>query len=62
MKEITKEMLICDIMEANEEAENIFLSHSMNCLGCPGGSMETLEDAADAHSVSLEILLKELNK
>jgi hybrid cluster-associated redox disulfide protein len=34
----------------------------MACLGCPGGSLETLEEAAEAHSVSLEKLLEELNK
>lgn len=61
MKEITKEMMICDVLEVQPHLEEIFLSYGMNCVGCPGNSMETLEEAAEGHGVSLEKLLKELN-
>ena len=62
MSKVTKDMMICDILELQPHTEEIFLSHGMNCLGCPGGSLETLEEAAEAHGVSLEKLLGELNK
>ena len=62
MAKVTKDMMICDILELQPHTEEIFLSHGMNCLGCPGGSLETLEEAAEAHGVSLEKLLGELNK
>ncbi len=62
MDKITKDMMICDILELQPHTEEIFLDNGMNCLGCPGGSLETLEEAAEAHGVSLEKLLGELNK
>ena len=62
MDKITKDMMICDILELQPHTEEIFLGHGMACLGCPGGSLETLEEAAEAHGVSLAELLEELNK
>lgn len=62
MKEITKDMMICDILEVQPHLEEIFISHGMNCIGCPGSNMETLEEAASGHGVSLKKLLEELNK
>ena len=62
MGKVTKDMMICDILELQPHTEEIFLEHGMACLGCPGGSLETLAEAAEAHGVSLEKLLEELNK
>ena len=62
MNKITKDMMICDILELQPHTEEVLLAHGMACLGCPGGSLETLEEAAEAHGVSLEKLLEELNK
>ena len=62
MDKITKDMMICDNLELQPHTEEIFLAHGMNCLGCPGGSLETVADAAEAHGVSLAVLLEELNK
>ena len=62
MAKITKDLLINDILELQPHTEEIFMDHGMNCLGCPGGSLETVEEAAEAHGVSLEKLLEELNK
>lgn len=62
MKKITKEMMICDILEVQPHLEEIFISHGMNCVGCSGSSLESLEEAASGHGVSLEKLLEELNR
>jgi len=62
MKEITRDMMICDILDVQPHLEEIFLDHGMNCVGCPGSSMETLEEAAKSHGVELKQLLEELNK
>ncbi len=62
MKKITREMLVCDILDKNPHLEDIFFSHGMNCMGCPGSNAETLEDAAEGHDVDLEKLLEDLNK
>lgn len=62
MKKITKEMMICDILEVQPHLEEIFISHGMNCVGCCGSNQESLEEAASGHGVSLEKLLEELNR
>lgn len=62
MKEITKDMMIGDILELQPHLEEIFISHGMHCVGCLGSNIETLEEAASGHGVSLEKLLEELNE
>ena len=62
MKEITKDMMICEILDLNPQLEDVFISHGLYCVGCPGSSGETLQDAAEGHSVDLSKLLEDLNK
>lgn len=62
MKRITREMLVCDILDINPQLEEIFIAHGMNCMGCPGSNAETLADAAEGHDVDLKKLLEVLNK
>ena len=62
MEKITKDMMICDILEVQPHLEEIFISHGMHCVGCPGSNLETLEEAAAGHGISLEKLLKEVNE
>ncbi|MCI8648330.1 MAG: DUF1858 domain-containing protein [Firmicutes bacterium] len=62
MKEITKNMMIYQILDENPDLEDVFIAHGMNCVGCPGSSGETLEAAAEGHGVDLRRLLEDLNK
>jgi hybrid cluster-associated redox disulfide protein len=62
MAKVTKDMMICDILDVQPHLEEIFISHGMNCVGCPGSNLETLEEAAAGHGVNLEKLLKEVNE
>lgn len=62
MKKITEDMMIYEILDANPQLEDVFISHGLNCVGCPGSSGETLQDAAEGHSVDLSKLLEDLNK
>lgn len=62
MKRITSDMMVCDILDMNPHLEDVFIANGMNCMGCPGGNAETLEDAADGHEVDLKKLLEDLNK
>lgn len=62
MKEITKDMMICEILDLDPQLEDVFISHGLNCVGCPGSIGETLQDAAEGHSVELAKLLEDLNK
>lgn len=62
MKKITKDMMICEILDMNPELEEVFISHGLNCVGCPGSSGENLQDAAEGHGVDLGKLLEDLNR
>ncbi len=60
-KIITKDTLIIDVVEANENAPEILLSYGMHCLGCAIAHGETVEQAAAAHGIDLGELLASLN-
>jgi hybrid cluster-associated redox disulfide protein len=62
MKKITKDMMIYEILDMNPQLEDVFISHGLNCVGCPGSNGETLQDAAEGHSVDLNKLLEDLNE
>ena len=38
------------------------MGFGMHCLGCPMSQMETLEEAAQAHDIDLELMLQKLNE
>ncbi len=59
---ITKEMTISEVLAMDEKYEKIFEKYLLTCAGCPGADMETLEQAAEGHGVSLDELLKDLNE
>lgn len=59
---ITKEMIISEILDANQDAARILMSNGMGCLGCPSSQMESLEQAAEIHGLNIEKLIVELNQ
>lgn len=59
---ITKEMTVSEVLAMDEKYEKIFEKYLLTCAGCPGADMESLEQAAEGHGVSLEQLLKDLNE
>jgi len=63
MKKITEDMTIGQILEAHPGKASILAEKfQMMCLGCPHSQMETLEEAAENHSLEVDKLLAELNK
>ena len=60
-KIITGDMLIMEVVEANENAPEILLSFGMHCLGCAIAHGETVAEAAAVHGIDLEVLLNALN-
>lgn len=58
---ITKEMRVNEILDLNSDLIDVFIAHDLPCLGCPGASMETLQEAAESHGVDLDKLLEDLN-
>lgn len=61
MTEITKDMLIGDILKADKGVVPILLSSGLHCLGCPSAQGETLEEACEIHGIAVEQLVSELN-
>ncbi|GFN36549.1 DUF1858 domain-containing protein [Tepidimicrobium xylanilyticum] len=60
--EITKDMLIGEIIRYKPEAVDTLLSFGLGCIGCPASQMESLEEAAMVHGIDLSQLLKALNE
>lgn len=61
MKKITEDMMIYEVLDMNPGLEDVFLTHGLNCVGCPGRSTENLGEAAEGHSIDLKKLLEDLN-
>ncbi len=62
MKEITKDMLIGDILEADSGTAMFFFEMGMHCLGCPASRGETVEEACAVHGVDVDTLIARVNE
>ncbi len=62
MAQITKDMLIGDILNIAPDSVPIFLDMGMYCLGCPASLGETLEQACLVHGVDAEEMVQKLNE
>lgn len=62
MAEITKDMTIGEIINADPNAVPILMSAGMHCIGCPAAQGETLEEASMVHGIDVEALVFALNK
>jgi len=59
---ITKDLTISQVLETSPETAKIFVRYGMHCLGCFIATGETVEQAAEAHGLDVEELVRELNK
>ena len=59
--EVTKDMLIGDLLDAKPDAAPYLLAMGMHCLGCPSARGETLEQACMVHGVDVNELLSPIN-
>ncbi len=62
MKEITKDMVIGDILDVEPGTAMFFLEMGMHCLGCPASRGETVEEACAVHGVSVDALIERINE
>ena len=62
MFEITKDTMICDILEYAPESMPMFQNLGMHCLGCPASRGETVEEACAVHGVDVDKLLALVNE
>ncbi len=62
MKEITKDMVIGDILDKEPGTAMFFLEMGMHCLGCPASRGETVEEACAVHGVSVDAIVARINE
>mgnify|MGYP002512501047 CR=1 FL=1 len=61
MKEITKDMLIGDILDFDVETAQFFFEIGMHCLGCPSARGESIEQACAVHGTDADALVEKIN-
>ncbi len=61
MTEITKDMIIGDILDADRGTAKFFLAMGMHCLGCPSARGESVAQACRVHGVDADKLVEEIN-
>ena len=58
--EITKDMIIGDILDYDKDTGVFFLEMGMHCLGCPSAQGESLEEAAMVHGMDIDVLMAKI--
>ncbi|MBI2354470.1 MAG: DUF1858 domain-containing protein [Deltaproteobacteria bacterium] len=58
---ITKDMTFFEVMRTYPEAVNVLQKYNLGCIGCMGAQNESLEQGANAHGISVDDLLRDLN-
>ena len=51
MAKVSKDMLICQLLQIDANIAPILMRAGMHCLGCPSSQMETIEEAAMVHGI-----------
>jgi hybrid cluster-associated redox disulfide protein len=62
MAQITKDMIIGDILTIDEGLGFVLMASGMGCVGCPSARGESLEEAAMVHGLDVDGLLSNLNE
>ena len=62
MAQVTKETMIGELLQIDENVAPILLEIGMHCLGCACAHGETIEEAVFVHGNDLDELLKRLNE
>ena len=61
MAQVTKQMLIGELLQLDPNIAGVLMRAGMHCIGCPSSQMETLEEAAAVHDIEIDLLLARLN-
>ena len=62
MAQVSKDMIISDVLTMDVESAPIFIQNGMHCVGCPSASGESIEDACMVHGIDADKLIGELNE
>ena len=61
MARVTKDTMIGDLLQIDQNVAPLLLYIGMHCLGCPSSQMETIEEAAMVHGLDPDDLVVEIN-
>ena len=60
--QISKDMLIGDLVQTQELIAPMLMRAGMHCLGCPSAQGETLEEACMVHGIDCDTLVSGINE
>ena len=61
MARVTKDTMIGDLLQIDQNVAPLLLNIGMHWLGCPSSQMETIEEAAMVHGLDPDDLVVEIN-
>ena len=61
MAQVSKDMLIGELMRMDPSVAPILMRAGMHCLGCPSAQMESLAEAAVVHGLDVDVLVAQIN-
>ena len=61
MARVTKDTMIGDLLQIDQNGAQLLLNIGMHCLGCPSSQMETIAEAAMVHGIDPDDLVVEIN-
>ena len=61
MARVTKDTMIGDLLQIDQNVAPLLLNIGMHCLGFPSSQMETIEEAAMVHGLDPDDLVVEIN-
>lgn len=61
MAQISKDMLIGELIQLDERIAPVLMGVGMHCLGCPSSQAESLEEACMVHGINVDELVQNIN-
>lgn len=61
MEQVTKDMIIADILAIDPGNAAILMAAGMHCIGCPASQGEALEEACLVHGMNVDEVLVQIN-
>ena len=62
MAQVTKDTMIGELLQIDENIAPVLLDIGMHCLGCPSSQMETIAEAAIVHGIEPDALVDSINQ
>ena len=62
MPQVSKDMIIADMINIDKGIIPILMNAGMHCIGCPSAQGETLEEASFVHGLDADSLVTEINE